>query len=379
MVPVASAMPTIALAPRARFAAPSRWFRLGLVLLGASGGWACGSDGDSAGSCPNADCPAREAGGSAGTGAAPSSDGRSGACRSDASCDGPHGFACVAGECRHPCASHFDCQGAGLCQPLTGANGEALGNYCALFDTAEPPGQYYTRCPTYTECDGANGFSCLGAGVGDADAYCSSACAVDTDCPAGFYCDAVADQTTGAEQRQCVRRRFCAPCETDADCLTVPGQLCARDPSGEKVCTEQCDPSVDSCPWGNAAVCGVFDQELGVPTCAHRFGSCHGEGKSCEPCVRDADCPRGICSGSSYTGERWCIDDAVACDCAGLATQQHICEDGNGCPRTPGGLEMSCYDFSRGTGDPLAHACFTANTTGTSELASPQAGCWGPL
>jgi hypothetical protein len=154
----------------------------------------------------------------------------------------------------------------------------------------------------------------------------------------------------------------------------VAGKICAHGPDHEKTCTTLCDPSSDSCPWGNAAVCGVFDSELGVPTCAHRFGSCHGEGKSCEPCVRDGDCPNGQCLGSPYTGERWCVDRTVQCNCDGLDTTQHVCNSGNGCPRTPGQLKMSCYDFQRSDTDPIAHACFQANTAG-----SAQAGCWGPL
>lgn len=361
-------------APRTRPFAALRTARLAVALVGLTFAWACGSTDDSA--CSGATCTAGTTG-SGGTGNT-TTDARSGPCDSDANCDTSHGFSCTAGECRHACDSHFDCEGAGVCEPLTDDGGQALGDYCTLFDTAEPPGQYYTLCPTYTECDTANGFSCLGAGVGDTDAYCSAACAADGDCPTGFFCDAVLD-STGASQPFCVRRPFCAPCATDADCLGVAGQVCARDPSGEKICTQVCDLNVDSCPWGNATVCGMFDADLGVPTCAHRFGSCHGQGKSCEPCVRDSDCPRGICNGSTYTGERWCVDDSVTCNCDGLTTSEHICQNGNGCPRTPGDLPMSCYDFSRGAGDPLAHACFGANTTGTAALASPQAGCWGPL
>jgi hypothetical protein len=347
-----------------------RGLRFLVALAVVAVAWACGSD-----PCKAPECTAGSSG-TAGTGSG-STPARSGPCASDAGCDVAHGFSCTAGECRHACTTHFDCEGQGVCQPLTDTNGQALGNYCALFDAPEPTGQYYTHCPNYTECDAASGFTCLGAGVGDTDAYCSAACGVDTDCPTGFFCDTIQD-SSGNTGPFCVRRQFCAPCTTDADCLTIPGQICAHDPSGEMTCTQVCDPNSDSCPWGNATVCGMFDPARAEPICAHRFQSCHGTGKSCEPCVRDSDCPRGICYGSSYTGERWCIDDSVTCDCTGLTTTQHICENGNGCPRTPGGLEMSCYDFSRGAGDPLAHACFQANTTGSSDLASPQAGCWGP-
>lgn len=341
-----------------------------LALVGAGTTAGCGSDPCS--TCDTGSGGSTSSGGTAGTGSA-----RSGPCSSDATCDTAHGFSCAAGECRYPCSTHFDCEGQGVCDAVTD-NGTRLGTYCTLFDEPSAAGQYYTRCPNYTECDADAGFVCLGAGVGDADAYCSGTCAADGDCPQGFFCDAVSD-SSGAEQLYCVRRRFCAPCETDADCLTVAGQVCARDQSGEKICTSLCDTSVDSCPWGNATLCGNWDDELGQPTCAHRYGSCHGEGKGCEPCVRDQDCPTGFCNGSGYTGERWCVDSSVECNCDGLETKNHICAAGNGCPRTPGGLKMSCYDFSRGEGDPVAHACFGANTTGTSDLASPQMGCWEAL
>ncbi len=353
--------------PRRSLLRTLRVAALGAALAGA---WSCGSD-----PCTAPECSSTS--GTGGTTGVPDGSARSGPCTSDSRCDQAHGFTCTAGECRHACASHFDCQGQGLCQPLTDTSGQALGNYCALSTSPEPVGQYYTRCPNYDECDAGAGFSCLGAGVGDADAYCSTSCAADSDCPTGFFCDTISD-SSGAQLPFCVRRRFCAPCDTDADCLSTPGQVCARDPSGEKICTEMCDPSFDSCPWGNASVCGQFDPDLAVTTCAHRFGSCHGSGKSCEPCVRDSDCPMGLCSGSGYTGERWCIDNSVTCNCDGLDTTQHVCENGNGCPRTPGNLPMSCYDFQRTPSDPLAHACFQADSSGSSDLASPQAGCWGP-
>jgi hypothetical protein len=374
------------MAPRmARYRSAAAFFpalRVALLAAAFLGAGACGSD-----PCTGRDCPGAATTGSGGTGGAATGGtgggagagmARAGACTSDASCDTAHGFSCTVGECRYACRTHFDCEGQGICQPLLNDSGESVGDYCALLPTPEPAGQYYTRCPNYDECDTDAGFYCLGSGVGDADAYCSGPCAADPDCPSGFFCDQIADEN-GDPHSLCTRRRFCAPCETDADCLTVDGQVCAHGPSGEKTCTTLCDPGVDSCPWGNAAVCGVFDADLGVPTCAHRFGSCHGEGKGCEPCVRDGDCPNGFCFGSGYTGERWCIDNSVKCNCDGLETTQHVCAGGNGCPRTPGDLKMSCYDFQRSDTDPIAHACFEANTTGSSDLASPQAGCWGPL
>src|SRR5689334_12369466 len=69
--------------------------------------------------------------------------GRFSSCATDASCDTAHGFSCVAGKCRHPCRTHFDCVGVGSCAPLAGANG----TYCEPFAQTHRAGGYYTRCP----------------------------------------------------------------------------------------------------------------------------------------------------------------------------------------------------------------------------------------
>ena len=354
---------------------------VGLVVAGATAA-ACTSEPCEGAGCPDVcrdDLCTGSAGapsGSGGSNASGGSAGTSGAlisgpCRSDGNCDTVHGFACVAGECRHECRSHFDCAGRGTCEPLA-ASGET---YCVLSSEAPKPGEYYSRCPAGNEC--ASGFLCLGAGPGDADAYCSAGCEADGDCPSGFYCDEI----SGADGRpvsSCVRRNFCSPCETDSDCLAVPGQICARDQSGAKICTRTCETGLDACPWGNASVCGVFDAERGVATCAHRSGSCRGEGKSCEPCVRDSDCPGGFCHGSSFTGERWCVDQRVSCSCEGLSSDDGICSGANGCPRTPGNVAMLCYAPSPAQGSPFEFHCFGADANGASLFASPQSGCWPP-
>lgn len=57
-------------------------------------------------------------GSTGGAGGSVSGSGRFTPCSPDATCDTAHGFACVAGECRHPCRSHFDCVGVGLCEVL---------------------------------------------------------------------------------------------------------------------------------------------------------------------------------------------------------------------------------------------------------------------
>jgi hypothetical protein len=303
---------------------------------------------------------------------APTGGGRFTPCGTDAACDTAHGFVCVAGECRHPCRTHFDCFGTATCEPVVGSDS----TYCAPLAVPLGLGGYYTTCPRGTECT-KPGFVCLGAGVGDLDAYCSGTCGGDVDCPAGFYCDRVRGTNDQTEDR-CVRRSFCAPCETDVDCLGLPGGICARDASGEKTCTRRCDPAAASCPWGNAAECAVFDPDVGAPTCAHRFGSCRGTGKSCQPCLRNEDCSGGFCNGSSFTEERWCVDLTVECDCAGLPTEDGVCGGANGCPRSPGGVGMLCYDDPTDQQSIAAQRCFAGNPAG-SVGASRQLGCWNRL
>jgi hypothetical protein len=309
----------------------------------------------------------------------------------------------VEGVCRSPCRSHDECAGVGHCAVIAGST------FCEP-GTPTLKGRHGTRCPSGArDCDAEAGFLCLGAGPGDLDSYCTADCTADSDCPAGFRCGstktvpceracglagdpdspdcAPADQigdglryqcgTLGVIRRVCERRDFCSPCERDEDCLGVPGQICARDESGARICTVPCTPGADSCPWGNAGQCGNYDAERGITTCSHRFGSCRGSGKGCEPCIQDSDCGDGLCSVFGFSGERYCIDLTATCDCAGEADRNGICL-GHGCPETPGGLEMVCLE-SRGAGDPFGERCISASSTSGALGASQQAGCWPPL
>jgi hypothetical protein len=286
-------------------------------------------------------------------------------CSSSASCDEANGFACVDGTCRHACRSHFDCGGVARCESSAGADA-----YCALTTPPTEPGGYYSNCPDGA-CDGARGFSCVGAGIGDTDSYCTASCSGDGDCPAGYFCGVV-DSADGTELSVCTPRGFCAECERDADCLSVPGGVCARDESGEKRCTSLCDPGRPSCPWGAATECRVTDPELGVPTCQHRFGACRGQGNGCDACWRDEDCPAGYCLISSYTGERWCIDQSLPCTCAGLSKVQDFCAGSTtACPDGPSGVPMICYDPGTAGGG----ICVGVNLPGSSPT-SRQLSCW---
>ncbi|MGC4089691.1 MAG: hypothetical protein QM756_17745 [Polyangiaceae bacterium] len=317
-------------------------------------------------------------------------------CQKDEECDQASGFVCLAGECRIQCSSHFDCAPVGTCESLP------QGTFCKV-STPAKAGQYYTRCPFGdADCDTANGFSCAGSGAADLEAFCTADCKGQSDCPDGYRCGAigatpcadqcgvVGQQTTtcvqaadigagkryqcaepfGLIRRVCVRNGFCTACEKDEDCLTVAGQICAKDKGGNKICTTPCDPSVPSCPWGDATECGVWDSERGIPTCAHRFGACKGTGKGCEPCVDTGDCgAQGYCTRSSFTGERFCVDLTVSCNCGSDADASGSCE-GHGCGSSPGGLPLLCSDSS------LGKLCFGANSA--TSLDSQRTGCWPP-
>jgi hypothetical protein len=151
----------------------------------------------------------------------------------------------------------------------------------------------------------------------------------------------------------------------------VPGGVCALDASGERRCTTLCDPNRNSCPWGPATECRVTDEALGVPTCQHRFGACRGEGFGCEPCVRDDDCPRGYCLVSSYSGERWCIDEMLPCSCEGLPTGNDFCRGASGCPESPSLDPMVCYDPGAAGGG----ICVGVNLPGAT-IGPGQLSCW---
>jgi hypothetical protein len=328
-------------------------------------------------------------------------------CSANTDCATAQGEFCVSGTCRLACSSHFDCQGLGQCLNGTDTDGTA-GHYCDL-SAPEQPGQFYTHCPSGSECDAANDFFCVGAGAGDLDAYCTTDCADDSTCAPGFACTPLtrnpcsddcgltgvpkdrmcvsSDQIgpglpfqcgkQGVTRNVCRPRKFCTSCMTDADCFAAPNQVCASDESGAKICTQPCDPVHPSCPWGSAAKCGIWDRDLGVATCAHRFGKCVGDGKPCEPCEREADCgANGVCNASSFTGEHWCIDLSLSCSCNGMADANGLCT-GGGCPMTPGGLQMFCQESTSASGT-TSGLCVGANTASglLSLVASPQTGCW---
>jgi hypothetical protein len=331
-------------------------------------------------------------------------------CASSADCAENYGYRCIGSTCTLTCEIHGQCGTRGSC---TGTARDAEGrtaHTCEPDDVPRAPGQYGTSCPKGDECDTAHDFRCVSAAPGDIDAYCTKRfCANDGDCPSGSFCserlarqppcadtcgglpgDSTVADCVGASDiglgkhfrcgpvalvtTSCLHREFCNTCDSDVDCLGKPNQVCAKDESGEKICTVLCDLDLNSCPWGNAASCGVWDTALRVATCEHRSGSCHGKGKSCEPCVDQTDCPDGWCSEAQFTGERYCVDTTVSCSCPSGTTG--TC-GGGGCPTTPGGREMNCWGGTAYEGSPGFDQCVGAVADST-ERASKES-CWPRL
>lgn len=332
-------------------------------------------------------------------------------CTASADCDSRSGARCVDGTCTFTCLAHDDCvtcTGAGRCTSIgscTGTAKDAEGEsvrLCEKDSFPRGPGQFGSPCHT-DPCDDANDFTCVGT-PGDIDAYCTkNFCGGDADCPSGFYCATLRSslgpcqstcniQVDGAQTNcvapsdigpgkhydcgprmltttRCLHREFCAPCSDDTDCLSVRNQICAKDKSGENICTVLCDDKINSCPWGAAAFCRTTDDSLGAPTCSHRFGSCHGTGKSCEPCVDQKDCPTGMCLTEAFTNEHYCVDFDATCSCP--AGTQATCA-GGGCPVSPPPAlsTLTCYGGDAVKGSALENTCVGSAT-------SP--GCWPSL
>jgi len=335
------------------------------------------------------------------------------ACQKSTECDADQNLGCVSGACAYVgCKTNSDCATVGECKAAKTAEGQDV-LACAK-GTVYPKGQFGTACPggaPAKECDEAAGFACVGVGPGDYDAYCTkTSCLADNDCAAGYECQTLrtgkkpctdmcgltGSQITGCIaageigagkayscgplgllRNMCIKREFCSECKTDDDCRAKPNQLCASDGKGHKYCTVLCEPNQsNACVWGSAAECAVHDTALGKPTCAHRFGACKGTGKSCEPCVDDADCPTGLCGGSDYSGERYCIDLAPSCDCTGLPlTQDLLCVNG-GCPKSPSGIVLNCYGGPKAATSPLYKKCVGGDSFEGKKAPYTKPGCW---
>lgn len=340
-------------------------------------------------------------------------------CTANSECDALRGFQCIGGKCQVPCTTSADCSSIGVCGPGgTNAKGKDV---CIRDNKPRGPGEFGSACPNGvdSDCSTQNDFVCIGL-PGATDGYCSRAdCTSDSDCPQDYFCALLSSRTPrstpptpcqtacggipgnssdpncvpasdigpgkkyqcgheGLVRHYCIKRSFCNSCTSDADCLAYPGQVCASDGNGHKYCTVRCDPSTNSCPWGSAATCGVWDKSLGFPTCRHRFGACTGTGKACEPCIDDTNCPNGFCDMSdAFTGEHFCVNlkDTCSCPVGSTSRETPFC-NGGGCPETPGKLQGSCYGDSSLSGTGIYDHCLGADINQGLLGGTPQTGCW---
>ncbi len=248
--------------------------------------------------------------------------------------------------------------------------------------------EFYECISTYSPCDDTKDEFCIGGNdEGDPGRYCSRACtAAGEACSDGYGCglarssDAPCDEQCGSDgsssptciassdigngkayecghgqllRSVCLRNENCRPCETDADCSAVPGQICAKDQSGAKICTQRCDPHLPTCPGGDEAECAIHDSDVGFETCAHRFGSCAAvDGAECAPCFSDIDCAGNQRCVEFISGSRQCIDLEFDCECDPENDPPvGVYETCNGgCPDAPSGMGMTCLDIGVGPG-----------------------------
>lgn len=296
------------------------------------------------------------------------------------------------------CDTFFTCPNGAACNPADcGGNPGA----CVVDDVAcgGAPGCTIGKCPDGSACtvpacppEQCRKLSCLTAGPGDADAYCTNHdCQADTDCPGGFYCGVTRDpheicgsnpkkgnnnlcgktpepcldpsafQAAGATyfegslcllRRTCVKREACAPCTSDVDCSHGPGMRCV-DIGGSGHCAADCLSDAD-CDPDRACVSG---------SCVPRFGACKGTGNFCEPCLNDADCgPEASCIDASGN-QKACMAIPVNIPCTTDAD----------CPKSPSGKNGECLDEGENLTpqDPAYHYCYLPFNQAKNKF-----GCW---
>jgi hypothetical protein len=341
----------------------------------------------------------------------------------------PFGNECLDAHQLFACPNGAPCDppnGTPSCPPMGDGNADGTDDNACQKDLAACRGNAecavgrcgITRspCSLTPQCDAnlCQPLGCLGAGAGDADAYCTRYdCTADTDCPGGFYCGAVRvnadicgvddkgpsysgicgeaddagpcvepadfakDGATYFEgplclmRNACMKREPCATCTTNVDCTALPDQRCARNGDQSTACGRICNPvnGDDDCePNYRCDPGGLLVPESG-PTgaygaCVHRFGACKGTGNFCEPCLDDRDCGGAICYPATGN-ELACLQIPFEDSCPGGSNSE--------CPQAPGGSYGTCLDEADGvTPDSSAYLmCFLPIDSGTGK-----SGCW---
>ncbi|NUP08068.1 MAG: hypothetical protein HOW73_18635 [Polyangiaceae bacterium] len=364
----------------------------------------CGDSGDGGnGGSGAGDAGGNNAGGSD-TGGSGGADACEGGIIIDGVCEGKctpdkclEGNTCVGNQCVLVCDSHLDCRLDGTQSCLPAVEDDTGADITTCQDAGQAVGAGLP-CPFGAEC--AEGFECVSAGAGDAEAYCVNRdCTADDECSAGFYCGIIRDPhgvcdtnppkgdntfcgtttdpcidvddtgvatdgSTRFEGSSCMLRRSClkrdqgAPCATDLDCSRVENQICTTY-AGESRCSRTCGNDDDCTPDNHC------DATTGA--CVPRFEAwVSSTGGFCEPCFTDEDCGDETTTKAcveTFGGARACLDRALP----------DVCNTSADCPASPSGKHGYCLDENLGvsSGDPVFHHCYLP-----FDLDTYQASCW---
>ncbi len=264
------------------------------------------------------------------------------------------GNICVQNKCMLECLRATDCPNGYDCKDVEGSN------VCVANNKKFGAGGYYGfGCGVGgdTHCAQSEGFLCHGR-KDSADAYCTTTCTTDDDCPGTYWCKDV-DLDFNQTRKTCIKREYCAPAKTLGDCAD-PDAVLATDSAGNSFCTYACDPTAENpCGFGNDCV----SVNGGQCWPKHFDGKrqCFPETKKfCGRCISQEDCPDGsLCYQNEWTREKFCMQP---------------CGAGASCPaETPGGKAVSCGAFREGSGfEAYGNQCIPEPSD------SLGLGCWFP-
>lgn len=263
------------------------------------------------------------------------------------------GNICVQNRCMLECLRASDCPNGYDCKEVEEST------VCVANEKQFGPGYFGWSCGVNgdADCARSEGFVCHGA-KDDADAYCTSVCETDEDCPGTYWCR---DVDIGFQQtrKTCLKREYCAPAKTLGDCAEEDAVL-ATDRDGNSFCTRACDPNSEN-PCGPDSECLNVKGGQCWPKVRDGKRDCFAGKQFCARCISQADCPAGaLCFENEWTREKFCMQP---------------CDSPTSCPATtPGGRDVFCGSFREGSGfEQWGNQCIP-----DSESSDRGLGCWIP-
>lgn len=327
---------------------------------------------------------------------------------------GTYGTACFFGEA--DCATQLACPNGLECDPTACPDCELALDLCPNEDGT---GCNLGRCASsgeacvFNTCDCASEgtpFTCITAGEGDAEAYCTHHdCSDDSQCPSGFFCGETRDRREicgtmkgnsnfcggetvepcvdpsefnagGAElfegslcllRKTCLERESCIPCNHNLDCSWSEAQVCTQHAGGNacaRICAgpADCLADEDCLPYNPAALAGegpgfcadapgvpcALDADCAGGTCLPIAGTCAAHPRF--DCAQDGDCPL---PGDVCTPRSVCVPKSGACDASDAPADKfcfHCTKDTDcggpettmGCLEVSSGGARACLDLS---------------------------------